>query len=134
MPTYFYCAACPCATYCSASAWKRAAVWGATLDTAIQRCKSHLVTSSLHSLSEDEARELAAAAEYCEEEYDEEGSQPQPRGHKRPRSPPTTGARPSSRPSQGDGSITVPRGQLQAIVESLQRAAAAAKASQRCAP
>ena len=67
--TYFYCAACPCAESCSAAAWKRAAVWGWTLEEAKNVLMRHLTLSGNHMLDEDMAGHMVEVADDVEEPY-----------------------------------------------------------------
>ena len=87
--TYWYCAECPCADSCSAAAWKRAAVWGWTLEECQAVLKKHLTLSGNHLLDEDTAAHMVEVADYVEEPYVAPAPENQ---RKRPRSEPASSA------------------------------------------
>ena len=60
---YFYLAECP-ADGCSKPAWKKAAVWGWTVEEAKAQLVRHLTVSGLHELDNNDAEAIAELQEW----------------------------------------------------------------------
>jgi len=159
---FFYYRTCPCSSNCSSMSWKKADVWGWTPDEAKTKLAKHLINSSNHNLGEAEAwekiedttieigkvkeQEKWKAKEQGKKERDpmrtakpkEKAEPPAAKGHKRPPEPsypPPNVLALSLRKelAQKEDSITIKKEKLQIIIDSLTRASASAKASQKLA-
>lgn len=157
---YYYIEKCPLELDCSAESWKRAHAWGWSQDEARLACKRHLMFSSYHGLSADDAQSHCEGVEFIERRWtEEEEEEHQGRGQKRlkpsaPEGPPPGCAggpkadlqdqlalRSQMPPAQRGGGatssssvdpvITLRLSQLEAASDSLQRAYTSLKAASR---
>ena len=66
---FFYVEECPCASECSAAAWKRANVWGWSEDECKACLVRHLQTSGNHLIPEADALQYADCVELKSDIY-----------------------------------------------------------------
>lgn len=94
---WFFVEKCPLEEQCSQQAWKRASVWGPTVEICHQKLERHLRMSGIHLLSREDAESMVAVAEvkFFEGEYEPDGDARPPR--KKPRHAPRGGASEPSR-------------------------------------
>ena len=118
---FWVCKECPLADDCKPESFKRAKCWAETKEEAMAKLVQHLVHSSHHNISEDDAEQLATEATFEHEDWTSskpaqgrlvspkrrpaekaDDVQPRPRAH-RSRSPPVEAAA-----SKASGSAPTP--------------------------
>ena len=140
---FFFLTECP-EPSCSHASFKKAGVWGYTVDDAKVRLVHHLTKSSYHSLSKAEATDMAENVAWelsGEHEEDEQQvpqcKRPRPSEPRPPAIPPDMSVRieqalaPFGGPPVMGESVTIRRVEFQGIVDSVNRATVAVRQCQR---
>jgi uncharacterized membrane protein YgcG len=73
--TFFYVENCVRVEVCSTASWKNARVWDWSADACLARLKTHLMTSGLHKMDEEEANFAMLDAVVLDEVWPEQAPQ-----------------------------------------------------------
>ena len=74
MKSYFFATECPLNHECSSQAWKRSGCWDYTEDECRARVYDHLVKSSLHVVTPEDAMVMAQGVELATDEHQEDAT------------------------------------------------------------